>query len=82
MQFTCPLCRVVWTPDHLQRYSCRWRPVVCRFTCDVCGKTQEGKPKACERCSLNVCAFCDADQAGVGHLEAEHGNEIRRRARR
>jgi hypothetical protein len=52
------------------------------FLCDVCGREREGAPKFCRRCCLNVCAGCDVNQAGVGHLAAEHGHEVQREAAR
>ena len=48
--------------------------------CDVCGRARPvSEIVGCRLCSLAVCDLCDATQAGVGHLAAEHKHEERRR---
>lgn len=47
-----------------------------RFVCEVCGSSVRGMPKICRYCHSAICRGCMDDQAGVGHLEAEHRHEM------
>jgi len=54
---------------------------IARWICDVCGNDKSGEPEHCPACALRICTECWITQGrGKGHLEAEHGNERRRRS--